>query len=270
MMAALAAAATLALVAALPAQASNAAGKKPAAPGKTTMDIQILSFNDFHGNLEPPTGSCGALITGYTEPARDAAGTGVPTAVADHAVPDAGGVAYLATHLRSLRAGHAHSITVAAGDLIGASPLLSAAFHDEPTIEAMNELGLEVTSVGNHEFDEGYKELQRMQNGGCIDDGPTARTTRTPARTARFAGANFQYLSANVKYDGHRPDDPAAVLDQELQRRQDRLHRHDPQGDPDASSPRPASPGWSSPTRWRPRTRWCRCSRRRASRRSSC
>ena len=84
----------------------------------------------------------------------------------------AGGVEYLGHAPAQPASGHPNSLTVAAGDLIGASPLISAAFHDEPTIEAMNELGLEVTSVGNHEFDEGYQELQRMQNGGCIDDGP--------------------------------------------------------------------------------------------------
>jgi len=208
MMAALAAAATLALVAALPAQASNAAGKKPA-PGKTQMDIQMLSFNDFHGNLEPPTGSSGRLVTGYTETqVVDSAGKpvfnpdGSPKLQATAVNQDVGGVAYLATKLRSLRAGHAHSITVAAGDLIGASPLISAAFHDEPTIQAMNELGLEVTSVGNHEFDEGYQELQRMQNGGCIDDGPDGLNNQNSCPDGSFAGADFQYLSANVKYEG--------------------------------------------------------------------
>jgi 5'-nucleotidase len=85
--------------------------------------------------------------------------------------------------------------TVAAGDLIGASPLISGYFHDEPTIEAMNALGLDISSVGNHEFDEGYQELLRMQNGGChpvegCQDGDG------------FAGADFQYLSANVFYAG--------------------------------------------------------------------
>ena len=90
---------------------------------------------------------------------------------ADVTVPTRGGVAYLATHLAQARKGHRNTLTVAAGDIIGASPLLSAAFHDEPTIESMNKLGLDVTSVGNHEFDEGYKELQRMAEGGCIADG---------------------------------------------------------------------------------------------------
>ena len=91
---------------------------------------------------------------------------------------------YLATHLAEARKGHRNTLTVAAGDMIGASPLLSAAFHDEPTIEAMNELGLDVTSVGNHEFDEGYKELQRMQ-AAAASTTATARTTRTPAPTTR-------------------------------------------------------------------------------------
>jgi 5'-nucleotidase len=81
--------------------------------------------------------------------------------------------------------------------MVGASPLLSAAFHDEPTVEALNSLGLEATSVGNHEFDEGYKELQRLQTGGCIDDGDGANNQNScPAGT--FTGAKFQYLAANV------------------------------------------------------------------------
>ena len=114
---------------------------------------------------------------------------------------DAGGAEYLATHLAQARKGHRNSLTVAAGDIIGASPLLSAAFHDEPTIESMNKLGLDVTAVGNHEFDEGYKELQRMAHGGCIDDGDGANNQNScPDHT--FQGAKFDYLAANVKYAG--------------------------------------------------------------------
>ena len=81
-------------------------------------------------------------------------------------------------------------MTVAAGDIVGASPLLSAAFHDEPTIEAMNKLGLDVTSVGNHEFDEGYKELQRLPHGGCIDDG-AGQNNQNSCPDGVFGGANF-------------------------------------------------------------------------------
>jgi len=167
---------------AAPALAAPTAGPDTSkAPGKTQLKIQILSFNDFHGNLEPPSGSSGTLQTG---PAKTDT-----TAV--------GGVEYLATHLKQARVGHPNTVTVAAGDMVGASPLLSAAFHDEPTVEALNSLGLEATSVGNHEFDEGYKELQRLQNGGCIDDGAGANNQNS-CPDGTFTGAKFQYLAANV------------------------------------------------------------------------
>ena len=158
-----------------------------------TIPIQLLSFNDFHGNLEAPSGSSGRNVTGHKiDPV-----TGKPVDV----TTDAGGAAYLATHLKQARRGHPNSLTVAAGDIIGASPLLSAAFHDEPTIESMNALGLDVTSVGNHEFDEGYKELQRMAHGGCIADGDGADNQNSCA-AHRFRGARFDYLAANVRYAG--------------------------------------------------------------------
>jgi len=157
------------------------------------MSIQVLSFNDFHGNLEPPTGSSGRVVTDH---ALDPI-TGAPVNV----TTDAGGVEYLATHLRQAREGHPNTVTVAAGDIVGASPLLSAAFHDEPTIEAMNTLGLEATAVGNHEFDEGYVELQRLQGGGCLLDGDGLNNQNSCA-AGTFTGAKFQFLAANVKYAG--------------------------------------------------------------------
>ncbi|MBU8857559.1 MULTISPECIES: bifunctional metallophosphatase/5'-nucleotidase [unclassified Micromonospora] len=136
------------------------------------VDVQLLAINDFHGNLEPPTGSSGTI-------------EGQP----------AGGAEYLASHLKSMRAAAEQqgkgTVTVAAGDLIGASPLLSAAFHDEPTIEEMNLVGLEFASVGNHEFDEGAAELLRMQRGGCHPVDGCADGTP-------FSGAKFRYLSANA------------------------------------------------------------------------
>ena len=143
-----------------------------------TVDVQLLSFNDLHGNLEPPAGSSGAV----SEKQADGTVTSIP----------AGGVEYLATSLRNARKGHAYSVTAAAGDNVGASPLLSGLFHDEPTIEALNEIGLDVTSVGNHEFDEGADELARLQNGGCHP----AEGCYEPGRT--FEGADFPYLAANV------------------------------------------------------------------------
>lgn len=140
-----------------------------APPG--TVDVQILAVNDFHGNLEPPAGSSGRIGT-----------------------INAGGVEYLATHIASLRATNPNTVVVSAGDMIGASPLLSALFHDEPTIEAFNLIGLDYNAVGNHEFDEGAEELLRMQYGGShpidgdLDGDP-------------FYGADFRYLAANVVWE---------------------------------------------------------------------
>ncbi|MET7408345.1 bifunctional metallophosphatase/5'-nucleotidase [Streptomyces parvulus] len=141
------------------------------------QDVQLLSFNDLHGNLEPPAGSSGRV----TEVQRD----GTTKTI------DAGGVEYLATHLREARKGNRYSVTAAGGDMVGASPLLSGLFHDEPAIEALNQLDLDVTSVGNHEFDEGAKELARLQKGGC-------HPTEGCYTDKRFKGADFPYLAANV------------------------------------------------------------------------
>lgn len=141
-----------------------------------TVDVQLLAFNDFHGALKPPSGSSGKIVTGPV-PATD--------------FKEAGGVEYMATHVAQLRATNPNTLVVAAGDVVGATPLLSSLFHDEPTVESMNLLGLDITAVGNHEFDEGLAELYRMQRGGChpvdgCQDGDD------------FAGASYDYLAANV------------------------------------------------------------------------
>lgn len=164
-----------ALVAALPAGAQDARHGKPL-PSRY-QDVQLLSFNDLHGNLEPPSGSSGRV----TELQAD----GTTKTI------DAGGVEYLATHLRQAREGNKYSVTAAGGDMVGASPLISGLFHDEPTIEALNKLDLDVTSVGNHEFDEGAKELSRLQKGGC-------HPTDGCYTDEEFGGADFPYLAANV------------------------------------------------------------------------
>ncbi|MER6431626.1 MULTISPECIES: bifunctional metallophosphatase/5'-nucleotidase [Streptomyces] len=164
-----------ALAAALPAQAHTDKGGH-GRPSRY-QDVQLLSFNDLHGNLEPPSGSSGRV----TELQPD----GTTKTV------DAGGAEYLATHLRTARQGHPYSITAAGGDMVGASPLLSGLFHDEPTVEALNKLKLDVTSVGNHEFDEGARELARLQNGGC-------HPTDGCYTDKRFEGADYPYLAANV------------------------------------------------------------------------
>ena len=171
--------ATLSLVLAL----ATGALAAPKPPKEKDTFVQLLAINDFHGNLQPPSGSSG----------RIAVGPGGATV-------NAGGVEYLATWIKSLRTTNPNTITIGAGDLIGASPLISGLFHDEPTIESMNALGLDVTGVGNHEFDEGIAELLRMQFGnqlggngchpvdGCQDGTP-------------FGGSLFQYLAANVFYE---------------------------------------------------------------------
>ncbi|MFJ1610274.1 bifunctional metallophosphatase/5'-nucleotidase [Streptomyces sp. NPDC088253] len=168
-----------ALAAALPASAGQDRSTPHHHPGSGRyQDVQLLSFNDLHGNLEPPAGSSGRV----TELQADGTTKSI----------DAGGVEYLATHLREARKGNKYSITAAAGDMVGASPLISGLFHDEPTIDALNKLDLDVTSVGNHEFDEGAKELARLQNGGCHPtDGCYDKKTK-------FQGADFPYLAANV------------------------------------------------------------------------
>ncbi len=148
----------------------------PTAPKPArTVDVQLLSFNDFHGNLEPPTG-------------RDAnLGSKL-----DPKSTTVGGVEYLAGRLNQLREGTEGSLTVAAGDVIGASPFLSGLFHDEPTVESMEKLHLDATSVGNHEFDEGTEELLRMQHGGCHpEDG-------CYIKDEPYDGAAFPWLAANV------------------------------------------------------------------------
>lgn len=160
-----------------PAGADTAAASDKHRPGRT-VDVQLLSFNDLHGNLEPPQGSSGTV----TETQPDGTTKTIP----------AGGAEYLATSLRNARKGHDYSVTAAGGDMIGASPLLSGLFHDEPTIEALNKLDLDVTTVGNHEFDEGRAELNRIQNGGCHPKEGCYEKGKT------FQGADFPYLAANV------------------------------------------------------------------------
>ena len=148
----------------------------PALAQAAPVDLRILAINDFHGNLRPPPGGIG-----IADPDDKTKKITVP----------AGGSEAMATLVRQLREGHKNTIFVAAGDLIGASPLLSAMFHDEPTIELMSMMGLELSAVGNHEFDEGKDELLRMQNGGChpVDkcQGPHP-----------FPGARFHYLAAST------------------------------------------------------------------------
>jgi len=142
------------------------ADKSKGAENSRKVNLQILAINDFHGNIATSSGAFGG--TGRAD--------------------------FLAANIQAAEAASDHSILVSAGDLIGASPLISALFHDEPTIEAMNLIGLDINGVGNHEFDEGSSELLRMQFGGShpvdgdLDGDP-------------FLGADFEFLAANVIND---------------------------------------------------------------------
>ena len=135
------------------ARAAGASGtNRGAAQQARAVTVQLLAINDFHGNLEPPAGADGMV----------------------NQIP-AGGAEYLATHLRNAVRDNPNSILVGAGDLMGASPLISGLFHDGPAIEALNAMNLAVTSIGNHELDHGPAELLH-----------------------RIEGARYQYLAANV------------------------------------------------------------------------
>jgi 5'-nucleotidase len=148
----------------------------PAPRGTTPVAVKVLAINDFHGNLKPPLG--GIRIKDPADPTKT-----INVA--------AGGAEHLASAVAQLRQKNPNHIFVAAGDLIGASPLLSALFRDEPTIQSLSLMGLEASAVGNHEFDRGSAELLRMQRGGChpVDGckGPQP-----------FTGARFKYLAAST------------------------------------------------------------------------
>ena len=152
-----------------------------------TTEVQILALNDFHGQLEK------------VDPLLSSGGR-IGPAIAAGGIP-AGGVEYLATHVRNLRATNPNSLFVSAGDLIGATPLLSALFHDEPTIEAFNQMGLDYNGVGNHEFDEGIDELLRMQYGNQRGPGNGCHPVDGCRDGDPFGGPKFEFLAANVKYE---------------------------------------------------------------------
>jgi 5'-nucleotidase len=142
-----------------------------------SVTLKIIAFNDFHGNLQSP---------------------GNFRANAQSADGPVGGAEYLAAYVNSLEAENPNHIVVAAGDLVGASPLVSGLFHDEPTIEAMNRLGLDISSVGNHEFDRGTAELLRKQHGGCSTQDQQTCEGAQVGTPVPFEGAKFEYLAANV------------------------------------------------------------------------
>ncbi len=156
----------------------------PVPPPPPPFTIKIIGFNDYHGNLQSP-GTFGE-------------NTSVPTANR----PPVGGAEFLAAHVARLKAQNPNNVVVGAGDFIGATPLISSLFFDEPSIETLNRIGLEFNAVGNHEFDKGSSELLRLQSGGCKQAGgaqdPNSCKGATVGTPVPFEGAKFKWLSANV------------------------------------------------------------------------
>ncbi|PKB19220.1 5'-nucleotidase [Novosphingobium kunmingense] len=179
---------------ALPFLAACAAqpGVESAANAPRTVTVGIAAINDFHGNLEPPRQS---VLT--------------PDGKGGLRQIPAGGAAYLASALDAVRGQYANRLTVAAGDLIGGTPITSALFVDEPAIGALSRAGLDFAAVGNHEFDVGIEELRRKQTGGC-----SKYTKREPCQVEKFDGARFGYLAANVFLPDGKTLFPATALRQ--------------------------------------------------------
>lgn len=173
---------TLALAVALAAIGIDAANSATTAP--SPISVKIIGFNDYHGNLQSP-------------------GTfGVNTLVPAASRPAVGGADYMAAYVERLKSQNPLNVVVGAGDFIGASPLISALFFDEPAVETLNKIGLEFNAVGNHEFDKGKNELKRLQNGGCKIVGgvpdPNSCKGFGSATPGTYDGAKFKWLSANV------------------------------------------------------------------------
>lgn len=152
----------------------------PTAP----ITVKVIGFNDYHGNLQTP-------------------GTfGVNTSIPAAQRPAVGGAEYIAAYVARMKAQNPLNVVVGAGDFIGASPLISALFFDESSVETLNHIGVEFNAVGNHEFDKGKTELRRLQNGGCkVTNGqPDPNSCKGLGSNApgTFDGAKFKWLSANV------------------------------------------------------------------------
>jgi 5'-nucleotidase len=173
------------------ATAPEAPSSAPAEP----VTVRLIAFNDLHGNLES---------TGLTLPWPDPADKNKVQRL------HAGGAAHLAGLVQSLRAGARHHLTLSGGDMIGATPLVSALFFHESTIEAANRMGVDIGVLGNHEFDAGQEELLRIQNGGCAPNKP--ESPFVSCALGRFEGAKFQMFAANVRKSDDSPLFPASVV----------------------------------------------------------
>ncbi|SEO90644.1 bifunctional metallophosphatase/5'-nucleotidase [Trujillonella endophytica] len=203
------AALTSAAVVGFPAPAGAHAGDRD--PGRPGVAVQLVAVNDFHGRISLTSGGDSELVTA---PGPDGVFGEDAAGVSDDVVTEVGGSAAVAATVQRLQQdftrssrGPAASFFVGAGDLVSASPFESSVYRDEPTIEVLDAMGLDVSSVGNHEFDRGTRELLRISGAtdgtfgddvgacdgvtvgvdGCFGDGEHA-----------FDGADFPYLAANV------------------------------------------------------------------------
>lgn len=125
------------------------------------IEVQLLGVNDWHGQID---------VT------RKVGGQ------------NAGGAEYLAAYLKQREAENKNTLLIHSGDMTGGSSPASSLLMDEPTVEIMNELGFDIGTLGNHEFDRGVPELKRLLDGGYHE------------ATGDFEGANFPYVAANVVY----------------------------------------------------------------------
>ena len=159
-------------------------GSDEVVPVKPPFTVKMIGFNDYHGTLESP----GTFSESAATPAASR--------------PAVGGAEFMAAHVAALKRGNPLNVVVGAGDSIGATPLISSLFFDEPAVESLNRIGLEFNAVGNHEFDKGSAELLRLQNGGCkLTNGVTDPNSCKGAAVGTpvpFEGAKFKWLSANV------------------------------------------------------------------------
>jgi 5'-nucleotidase len=149
------------------------------------VDLRVVAVNDFHGNLEPEKGEGGAVA--------------------------------LAATLESLRAGHANTLFVSSGDLIGASPLPSALAHDEPTLALFKYLGLQANTIGNHELDGGLDELKRQESlagfpflSANLVDGRSGKPVFAPYRIVEVDGVRVAFVGATVR-NALKPLEPDSV-----------------------------------------------------------
>ena len=161
--------------------AASAFAPPETAFAQAPLQLRIIGINDFHGHLEP-----GDNAVQVPDPRHSTRTVALRS----------GGAAYLATRIRELRSDAPHSLVISSGDLIGASPFVSGLFYDEPTVAVMNAIGLDVNAVGNHEFDRGVAELQRIVAGGCRAESSGGRIS-CPGQIP-FAGVRFPFIAANV------------------------------------------------------------------------